>query len=66
MVYSPYLLKTMRVYGMLIKKEEEMPTNTKKTELRRKRKKTSQAKKRKKVMSKMSTPVFAIHADKDE
>ncbi len=47
-------------------KEDEMPTNTKKTELRRKRKKSSQNKKRKKIQSKMSTPVFAIHVDKDE
>jgi len=43
-----------------------MPSNTKKTELRRKKKKTSQAKKRKKIQSKMSTPAFAIHIEKDE
>ena len=43
-----------------------MPSNTKKTELRRKKKRTSQAKKRKKVMSKQSTPAFAIHIDRNE
>ena len=42
-----------------------MPSNTKKTELRRKKKKTIQGKKRKKVMSKMSTPAFDIHVDKE-
>jgi hypothetical protein len=51
---------------MLIKKEEPMPSNTKKTELRRKKKKAGQAKKRKKIMSKMSTPVFDIHVSGNE
>jgi hypothetical protein len=43
-----------------------MASNTKKTDMRRKRKKGSQGKKRKKLMSKMSTPAFAIHPDKGE
>ena len=66
MTQSPYVLKTLRLYGMLMKKEEQMPSNTKKTELRRKKKKAGQAKKRKKVMSKMSTPVFDIHVSGNE
>jgi hypothetical protein len=43
-----------------------MASNTKQTELIRKRKKTAQGKKRKKITSKMSTPVFPIHVDKNE
>ncbi|HEY3275675.1 MAG TPA: hypothetical protein VGJ94_03570 [Syntrophorhabdaceae bacterium] len=43
-----------------------MASNTKKTDMRRKRKKTSQGKKRKNVMSKMSTPAFAIQVEKSE
>ncbi|MBP8625877.1 MAG: hypothetical protein KBE27_07935 [Syntrophorhabdaceae bacterium] len=43
-----------------------MPSNTKKTELIRKRKRSAQGKKRKKIMSKMSTPVFPIHPEKNE
>ena len=42
-----------------------MPSNTKKTDLRRKKKKTTQGKKRKKMMSKMSTPAFEIHVNKE-
>jgi hypothetical protein len=42
-----------------------MPSNTKKTDLRRKRKKASQGAKRKKAMSKMSTPAFPVHAEKE-
>ena len=43
-----------------------MASNTKKTEMRRKRKRSSQGKKRKNIMSKMSTPAFAIHPEKSE
>ena len=43
-----------------------MASNTKKTEMIRKRKRASSGKRRKKAMSKMSTPAFAIHADKNE
>lgn len=43
-----------------------MASNTKKTESIRKRKRASLGKKRKKVMSKMSTPVFPIHVDKND
>ncbi len=43
-----------------------MPSNTKKTELIRKKKRSGQGKKRKKVMSKMSTPAFPIHPEKNE
>ncbi len=43
-----------------------MASNTKKTDARRKRKKTSQGKKRKVIMSKMSTPAFAVHVEKSE
>jgi hypothetical protein len=43
-----------------------MGSNTKKVELRRKRKRTASGKKRKRIMSKMSTPAFAIHVDKNE
>jgi hypothetical protein len=46
-------------------KEVIMPSNTKKTDLRRKRKRASLGKKRKKVMSKMSTPVFPVHPEKE-
>lgn len=42
-----------------------MPSNTKMTELKRKKKKVNLGKKRKKKMSKMSTPAFAIHVDKE-
>jgi hypothetical protein len=42
-----------------------MPSNTKKTELRRKRKRASLGKKRKKALSKISTPVFPIHPEKE-
>lgn len=42
-----------------------MPSLSKKTELKRKRKKASQNPKRKKVMSKASTPAFAVHVDKE-
>lgn len=43
-----------------------MASNTKKTERIRKRKRASLGKKRKKAMSKMSTPVFPIHVDKND
>ena len=43
-----------------------MASNTKKTDMRRKRKKGNQGKKRKTIMSKMSTPAFAIHPEKSE
>jgi len=43
-----------------------MGSNTKKTELIRKRKRSASGKKRKKTMSKMSTPAFPIHTDKNE
>jgi hypothetical protein len=43
-----------------------MSSNSKKTTLIRKRKRTAQGQKRKKVASKMSTPVFPIHTEKDE
>ncbi len=43
-----------------------MASNTKKTDLRRKRKQAGAGKKRKKLMSKMSTPAFAIHVEKSE
>jgi len=43
-----------------------MPSNTKKTESIRKKKKSTQGKKRKKLMSKMSTPAFPIHPEKNE
>jgi len=43
-----------------------MGSNTKKVELIRKRKRTASGKKRKKVMSKMSTPAFSIHTEKNE
>jgi hypothetical protein len=43
-----------------------MASNTKKTEMRRKRKRGSLGKKRKRAMSKMSTPVFAVHVGKSE
>jgi hypothetical protein len=43
----------------------EMPSNTKKTELKRKRKRSNLGKARKKVESKQSTPVFPIHVEKD-
>ncbi|MCX5805352.1 MAG: hypothetical protein NT010_04690 [Proteobacteria bacterium] len=43
-----------------------MGSDTKKVELRRKRKRTASGKKRKRVMSKMSTPVFPIHIEKNE
>lgn len=42
-----------------------MPSNSKKTGLRRKRKRTNAGKKRKKTLSRMSTPAFAIHTDKE-
>lgn len=42
-----------------------MASNTKQTELIRKRKKTAQGKKRKKTQSKMSTPTFPIHVEKE-
>lgn len=42
-----------------------MPSLSKKTELKRKRKKANQNQKRKKVMSKASTPAFAVHVDKN-
>lgn len=42
-----------------------MPSLSKKTELKRKRKKANQNQKRKKVMSKASTPAFAVHLDKN-
>ena len=42
-----------------------MPSNTKMTELKRKKKKANLGKKRKKQMSKMSTPAFAVHVDKE-
>ncbi len=42
-----------------------MPSNTKMTELKRKKKKAGQGKQRKKVMSKKSTPAFAIRPEKD-
>jgi hypothetical protein len=43
-----------------------MASNTKKTELRRKRKRTAMGKKRKRLLSRMSTPAFSVHIDKDE
>jgi hypothetical protein len=43
-----------------------MSSNSKKTGMIRKRKRTAQGKKRKKVTSKVSTPVFPIHPEKDE
>ncbi len=52
--------------GMIIKKEIYMASNSKKTDSIRKRKRSTQGKKRKKVMSKMSTPTFPIHTDKNE
>jgi hypothetical protein len=42
-----------------------MPSNTKITELKRKRKKATLGKARKKRLSKQSTPVFAVHTDKE-
>jgi hypothetical protein len=59
----------LNIIGILCyahKKEAKMASNTKKTDSIRKRKRTTQGKKRKKVMTKMSTPVFPIHPDKDE
>jgi hypothetical protein len=53
-------------YGIVLKKEAGMASNSKKTGSIRKRKRTAQGKKRKKVMSKMSTPVFPIFPDKAE
>ncbi len=57
----------MEVVCYVVPKKEDcsMPSNTKKTELRRKKKKTAQGKKRKKTMSKMSTPTFDIHVNKE-
>jgi hypothetical protein len=52
-------------YAAPIKKEVNMASNTKKTELIRKRKRTALGKKRKKVMSKASTPTFPIHVEKN-
>ena len=52
-------------YADPTKKEVAMASNTKKTELIRKRKRTANGKKRKKIMSKRSTPVFPIHAEKN-
>lgn len=43
-----------------------MPSNSKKTETRRRLRKSNQGKKRKKAESKMSTPAFAVHAEKNE
>jgi hypothetical protein len=43
-----------------------MSSNTKKTDMRRKRKKGTQGKKRKGLMSKASTPAFAVHVEKAE
>jgi hypothetical protein len=43
-----------------------MASNSKKTEMRRKRKRGGQGKKRKALMSKMSTPAFAVHPEKGE
>ncbi len=43
-----------------------MASNTKQTELRRKTKRSNQGKRRKKRLSKMSTPPFPIHLEKDE
>jgi hypothetical protein len=43
-----------------------MASNSKKTEMRRKRKRGGQGKKRKRLMSKMSTPTFAVHPEKGE
>jgi hypothetical protein len=51
--------------GLSDKEELIMPSNTKMTELKRKKKKANLGKKRKKKMSKMSTPAFAIHVDKE-
>jgi hypothetical protein len=54
-------------YVYQIEKEvKHMGSNTKKVELRRKRKRTASGKKRKRTMSKMSTPAFAIHVEKNE
>jgi hypothetical protein len=43
----------------------EMPSNTKKTELKRKRKKSNLGKARKRIESKQSTPAFPVHVEKD-
>jgi hypothetical protein len=42
----------------------EMPSNTKKTELKRKRKKSNLGRARKKAQSTQSTPTFPIHVEK--
>lgn len=43
-----------------------MASNTKKTEMRRKRKRSAAGKKRKRIMSKTSTPAFAVQIEKAE
>ena len=60
-------MKTARLCVKLFKKRRkvEMSSNSKKTGSIRNRKRTSQGKKRKKVMSKISTPAFPIHVEKD-
>jgi hypothetical protein len=48
------------------RRKRAMSSNTKKTDMRRKRKKGTQGKKRKGIMSKASTPTFAVHVEKAE
>jgi hypothetical protein len=59
------ILKVIWYVDAKNKREEHMPSLSKKTELKRKRKKAAQNPKRKKAMSKASTPAFPVHIDKE-
>ncbi|HQM82594.1 MAG TPA: hypothetical protein PLX02_13340, partial [Syntrophorhabdaceae bacterium] len=64
----PGRLHSLTFCDMLIKfqnkKEDRMPSLSKKTDAKRARKRVNQGKARKKKMSKASTPAFPIHVEK--